>query len=296
MTGTVLVVGDVVDDIAVRPLTATTHASDTDARIELRPGGSAANVAAWLGSTGVPTRFVGRVGADAVERHRSALALHGVEAHLVGDQDLRTATIVLLLDESAERTMFVDRGANAALRADDIPTGGWDDVAALHLTGYSLFDSGVRPAVLSLIETARRRRARVSVDPSSAAYLRAVGPAAFLRWVDGCDVLLPNLDEARVLVGGGDPAAMARELTRWAGTVVVTLGAAGVVAATADGDCVRRPASATTLCDTTGAGDAFAAGCLGATVTGAGLAESLDAGVRLAAEAVGVFGARPLRE
>ena len=96
---TILVVGDVVDDISVQPLAEVTPASDTPATIRMAPGGSAANVAAWLGSLGVPTRFVGRVGADAVERHAAALQAHGVDVRLAADPELPTATILLQLDE-----------------------------------------------------------------------------------------------------------------------------------------------------------------------------------------------------
>ena len=112
----VLVVGDLVDDISVRVLDDVTEASDTNAEIRLRPGGSAGNVAAWLGHLGVDTVFCGRVGADAVERHVRALAGLGVEAHVAGDPGT-TATIVLQLDREGERTMFVDRGANRGLVA-----------------------------------------------------------------------------------------------------------------------------------------------------------------------------------
>ena len=113
--GSVLVVGDVVDDISVRALDDVTAASDTNAEIRLRPGGSAGNVSAWLGHLGTDAVFCGRVGADAVDRHTRALADCGVEPYLAGDPDRTTATIVLQLDREGERTMFVDRGANAGL-------------------------------------------------------------------------------------------------------------------------------------------------------------------------------------
>ena len=110
----VLVVGDLVDDISVRVLDDVTAASDTNAEIRLRPGGSAGNVAAWLGHLGADVVFCGRVGADAVDRHARALTEYGVEAHVAGDPGT-TATIVLQLDREGERTMFVDRGANRGL-------------------------------------------------------------------------------------------------------------------------------------------------------------------------------------
>ncbi|WP_442880435.1 PfkB family carbohydrate kinase, partial [Aeromicrobium sp.] len=56
----ILVVGDVVDDIGVRPLGTVNPASDTVSEIRMTAGGSAANVAAWLGHLGADVRFVGR--------------------------------------------------------------------------------------------------------------------------------------------------------------------------------------------------------------------------------------------
>ena len=143
-----LVVGDLVDDISVRVLDDVTEASDTNAEIRLRPGGSAGNVAAWLGRLGADAVFCGRVGADAVDRHVHALTDCGVETHVTGDPDRTTATIVLQLDREGERTMFVDRGANTGLVADDVPEEAWRDATWLHLTGYSFFDPGTRPVAL----------------------------------------------------------------------------------------------------------------------------------------------------
>ena len=75
--------------------------------------------------------------------------------------------------------------------------------------------------------------------------------------------------------------------------MVVTLGAAGAL--WSDGrELVRVPAEPVEeLVDSTGAGDAFAAGLLAARVAGAAPAEALAAGCRLAARAVVTPGGRP---
>ena len=155
----ILVVGDVVDDIGVRPLGAVNAASDTDAEIRRTAGGSAANVAAWLGHLGADVRFVGRGGADGRRRgtrprSRRTAWTRGSTA----DPDLPTATIVLTLDAAGDRTMFVDRAANARPSPPTTcrPTV-LDGVGWLHLTGYSFFDDAVRPVVLDLLAEARRR-------------------------------------------------------------------------------------------------------------------------------------------
>lgn len=258
--------GDLVDDISVLPLEATTAASDTNAEIRMRPGGSAANVAAWLGHLGVEATFVGRAGVDGVQRHVDALVGHGVRALVAGDPDLPTATIVLQLDASGERTMFVDRGANANLAPADVPAEAWDDVDWLHLTGYSYFDAGTRPVAQAVVAEARERGIGVSIDPSTVSFLRACGGATFLEWVEGADLLLPNLEEARVLVESRGPHVDLDALASRFGAVVVTLGPMGAafVARGADGEPVREQVTAprTEVVDTTGAGDAFAAGFL----------------------------------
>ena len=142
----------------------------------------------------------------------------------------------------------------------------------------------------------------VSVDPSSAALLSP----AFLDELDGVGVLLPNAEEAAVLSGEGDPEQAARRLAGRVPEVIVTLGPGGAL--WTDGRWVCHVAAAAApandggegggapgaALDTTGAGDAFAAGFLAARLSGAGPEAALSAGCRLAAPAVRTPGARPV--
>ncbi|MGZ5398667.1 MAG: carbohydrate kinase family protein [Nocardioides sp.] len=288
----ILVVGDVVDDIVVRPLATVTEASDTDAEIRRTDGGSAANVAAWLGHLGAGVRFVGRAGTEGAERHRAALAAYGVDARVSADPNLPTATLVATLDPSGERTMYVDRAANARLRPDDLGDEVLDDVGWLHLTGYSLFDDAVRPAVLDLADRARAQGCGVSVDPSSVGFLSGCGAEAFLGWVAAADLHFPNLDEGRFLTGTEDPLEVVAALAERLAGVVLTLGASGASYADADGSLAvaARPAD---VRDTTGAGDAFCAGFLSAWTRSPDPTVALAAGATAAARAVSVVGGRP---
>ena len=129
----------------------------------------------------------------------------------------------------------------------------------------------------------------VSVDPSSSALLSG----EFLEWADGADLLLPNASEAHALTGDSDPERAARSLAERFGEVVVTLGPGGAL--WTDGDAVLRAAAepVSEVVDSTGAGDAFAAGLLTARAAGMSTAEQLAAGCRLAARAVTQIGARP---
>jgi ribokinase len=273
----VLVVGDVmVDVVAVLP-GALAHGSDTPAAIEHHFGGSGANVAAWLGEHGV---LAARIGADAL----GEAAVAGLRGPIERDGERATGTCIVLVHPGGERTMIPDAGANDAVQLRELP-----EAEHAHFTGYGLLRPGSRAAVRRAMALARDRGMTISVDPSSAAPLAAA--PEFLQWAGAAHLLLPNGDEARALTGEADPERAARALA--AGReVVVTLGRAGAL--WTDGSRVARVAAGDVeVVDTTGAGDAFAAGLLAARVDGAAPEEALAAGCALAARAVARIGARP---
>jgi ribokinase len=109
----------------------------------------------------------------------------------------------------------------------------------------------------------------------------------------GATVLLPNADEALLLTGCADVTDAARALAARHPVVAVSLGAEGALWASG-GVLVHRPAHPTEVVDTTGAGDAFAAGLLAAWLADPDVApaEALDAGLALAADVVRRPGAR----
>ena len=286
----VVVLGDVMVDVVTRLSGPVAPGSDSPARIAFEGGGQAANTAAWLALAGAPVALVARVGEDAAGRAAVAeLEALGVDTRVAIDDARPTGTCVVLVAADGERTMFPDAGANERLAPGDLRN---DLLVAgdhLHVAGYALLREGSRAAALSAIERARAAAMSVSVDPSSAALLSGgVG-----RLGTGVSLLLPNALEASTLTGLDDPEAAARALSESFPEVAVTLGAAGVLW-TDGGDLIRAGAgSGEGVVDTTGAGDAFAAGLLAARVRGAGVEESLAAGCALAARAVATPGARP---
>jgi sugar/nucleoside kinase (ribokinase family) len=207
------------------------------------------------------------------------------------------------------RTMITDRGANALLATEDVDAAldAAPDAVHLHLSGYTLLDAGSSDAGRRALDAAAERGMTVSVDAASAGPLRRVGGPAFISLVRRADVLFANVDEARALLGDGTDgvetlgatdlaAALAARLegrTDVGGTVVVKLGAAGAVAATSRGAVLPMAAPAVDVQDTTGAGDAFAAGFLGAWLGGAEVGDALTAGTAFGALAVTMIGARP---
>lgn len=290
----VVVVGDLVTDVLVRTRARVAVGSDTAADVTLTGGGAAANTACWLALCGVDVALVARVGGDEIGRARTLELLGaGVEAVVKVDHDATTGTVVVLTDTHGERTMLADRGANRRLSPDDVPGWLFEPGNHLHLSGYVLFDEVPRRAGRHALSLAQDAGMTVSIDAASAAPLAAAGPEQFLSWTAGADLMLANLEEAEVLTGSSEPRRAAAALAASYRVAVVKAGAAGAVWASGDSlyECPAQPA---TVSDTTGAGDAFAAGLLaewlrdGATPTAA-----LAAGAALAARAVSIPGGRP---
>ena len=296
-SGRVVVCGDVINDLLVKPLDGLGPwpGSDTPAAILARPGGSAANQAAWMAHLGADVVFAGRVGARDAAYHRRELARAGVRAHLTADRAAETGSIVIMVAPDGERTMFTDRGANLRLRRSDVPDGLLDGATALHLTGYTFCEPPLLEVALWLLGEARARGLAVTIDPGSAAFLARMEPSAFLRWTEGAAVCFPNRDEAAVLTGEPDPLSMAASLRRHYGVVVVKLGGAGcVLAAPGQGPVLiaAHPARAT---DTTGAGDAFCGAFMSRWLAGVpDLVAAAEYAAQIAATVVTRFGARPV--
>ncbi|MGH8987749.1 MAG: carbohydrate kinase family protein [Acidimicrobiales bacterium] len=288
----VVVVGDVMNDVVVRALGPFEAGSDTGSEIRRSPGGSGANQAAWLATLGVPVRFYGRAGVSDLGEHAAALLRSGVDARLAADLELPTGSIVVLVEEGGERSMYTDRGANTRLGDADLPAD-LRGVAHLHVSGYALFDPGTRPAVAGLVARAIGERVPVSTDPSSVSYLREMDPERFLALTAGAETIFPNAAEAGLLTGRRDVHEAAQVLAESYPTVVVKLGRDGALLARRGAPPVRVDALCVTVVDTTGAGDAFCAGYLAARWGGAGPEQAVHAAVGASAQVTARMGGRP---
>ncbi len=266
--------------------------SDRPAAIRSRGGGAGANVAAHLARLGTPVTLAGCVGDDAPGAGLAAeLSAAGVGLRLRTVPGEATGTIVSLVEPGGQRSMLADRGANLLLRPDDAPT--LLPGQHLHLSGYTLLDEGPRVAGLAALRAALDAGCTVSLDPASTGPLTRYGVERWLADTGGATLLLPNADEALLLTGCADAEAAARVLARAHRIVAVSLGADGALWASGDA-LLHRPAHPTDVVDTTGAGDAFAAGLLAAWLRApdGDPGDLLDAGLALAAEVVRRPGAR----
>lgn len=293
-TPRILVVGDVINDIVVLPSLPLRADTDTPSTIIASPGGSAANTAAWIGWHGVPVDFVGRVGAGDAPTHRRIFADAGVTAHLNESTTRGTGTIVIIA-EGEQRTMLTDRGANDELDPAAVTDELLESASIVHLTGYGLVNAFSADDVAALIARAHDHGATVSLDPGSVGFITDYGTERFRRAISGVDLLLPNLAEARLLIGQPEatPAHAAVVLLDAAPLVMLTDGARGVTVAEQSGAVHEYAVDPVPVVDSTGAGDAFGAGVLAALAHRRDVNSAVAQGMHAAAIAVSRAGGRP---
>lgn len=269
-------VGDLIEDVVVWPAAAPRRGTDTPARIFRRRGGSAANVAVLAAAAGGGSRFIGQVGEDRLgDLLVAELAAAGVEPSVV--RKGRTGTIVVLIEADGERTMLPDRGA--ATQLAEVPKDALDGATWLHVPGYSLMVEPLGTTSRALIDEARSCGSAVSIDGSSVGVITEYGVADFIDDIHHLrpDVLFCNEEEAGLLGVGPGSTLPGVNLA------VVKAGPAPVALVTAGSTSWVPVPPVREVTDTTGAGDAFAAGFLVATMGGAGPVAATQAGVRHAA-------------
>jgi sugar/nucleoside kinase (ribokinase family) len=240
----VCALGDLLLDVIVRLNAPLNAGDDVTATTTLSPGGQAANVAAWAAALGASARIVATRAADeAGTLVARGLADRGVDVQ--GPVRAPTGVVVSLVEPGGNRTMASDRGAAPELHPDDLSPS-WFACDALHVSGYSLMREPIATAALHAAELAREDNARVSVDLASWTHIERFGHT--LRPVLAKlapDVVFGNEHEWQAI---GDVDVRTR---------VVKRGARGVVV-----NGHEHPAEAAQVVDTTGAGDALAAGFL----------------------------------
>ena len=195
--------GDLVLDVIVRLEQPLATGADATSRIVLRPGGQAANVAAWIAALGGSSHFVGKRGADDAGMI-AASRLRDLGVGLLGPvEPTGNGVIVALVDPSGERTMCPDRGVAVELRPEEIDEAWFAECTHLHVSGYALLREPVRFAATRAVECARGHGARVSIDLSSWSAIRDVGGERFRAQLEELapDVIFAN-EEEEAIVGG----------------------------------------------------------------------------------------------
>jgi ribokinase len=280
--GPVVAVGKLVADVVLRLDAEPVRGGQVRVHRTITAGGAPANVAAGLARLGVPARLAGWAGADPLsDGLLDGLRARGVEVALARRGSAPVGTV--LVHPDGERTLLADAG-EGGLELADLDPAWFADAAVVHLDGYDLLPGRWPDVVVAAAERARAAGAAVSVDVAAANRIEAFGAGAYAELVRrlGPDVLFCNTREAAVL---GDVAGLTP-------LVVVHAGAepTRVLAGKADMSVPVPPAD---VVDTTGAGDAFAAGVLAGWHGGLSVREAVEQGHAAAAAVVTLSGAQP---
>jgi ribokinase len=276
MAGLVLcTLGDLLLDVIVRLEQPLEPGTDAAALTRTGVGGQAANVAAWAAALGAEARFVGKRGNDpAAALAAGELARLGVT--VFGPVALgRNGVVVSIVGEDGERAMASDRGVAPTLSAGELEPPWFETCTHLHVSGYSLMSSPIDGAAARAAQLVRAGGGTVSADLASRRVIADFGPERLRLLLDELEpeFVFANEEEREELT----PAVAAKA------TWVLKRGADGC-AIEHGGDRAEFPALPAEVVDTTGAGDAFAAGYL---VGGVELA------LATAAQCVAKLGATP---
>ena len=228
-------------------------------------------------SLGAAVRLICRVGADPLgEQLVAALTSAGVDVR--AQRAGRTGAVVVLVDGTGERTMLPDRAAAGEL--SDVDPAWLDGVTWLHVPAYSLLSEPIGAASLELVAHVRTRRRHGERRRLLGLRDRVVRHGPVRRTARRRPAGRRVRQRARVGAGRRSTGRGSRSSS----------------AAPSRSRCwaTPRPLNRTTFrCrrsaaspDTTGAGDAFAAGYIAASMAGAGIGDSVRAGIRVAGAAL----------
>ncbi|MEV6753603.1 sugar kinase [Streptomyces sp. NPDC051214] len=266
-------------------------------------GGAESNVACALAAAGHRTRWVSRVGADGFGDHLvEAIARYGVDTGSVGRDPHRPTGIYFRTaddrDTDAHEVLYYRAGSAAsAMAPHSVDREALDAGRILHLSGITAALSADCLALLRELTAPRPGRPLVSFDVnyrpglwSGAAGEEGEGPRVLLDLARGADLVFVGEDEAADAWGiTGGPDAIRAALPEPA-TLVVKQGSQGATLYAEGETAVHQPALKVDVVAPVGAGDAFAAGFLSATLRGLPAGRRLRHGHLMAAAALTVAG------
>jgi len=269
------------------------HDSIAFEHVVVAPGGCGSNVAIGLCALGVSAALIGRIGSDdaagLVESYWKRIGLDTRFIRRV--EQLSTGTSIGLVDHEAQPRFIHTSGANKTLTAEaiDLPLIIREGVRYLHIGGYFVLPGVMDNSFAKALARSRQQGLVVSLDVVRSP--RMSDPSFLWTCLPDVDIFLCNMFEAYRLSGENDPRTAALALrSRGAQAVIVKLGKDGCwLESPIDSELI--PAPSAKVVDTTGAGDAFAAGLIAALLQKKNLQEACKAGNQAGARAVEILGA-----
>ncbi|WP_297088210.1 adenosine kinase [uncultured Draconibacterium sp.] len=222
---------------------------------ELATGGSVANSMRALANLGGNAGYMGKIGRDELgDLFRNDFEKRGVKTHLF-ESESATGRVMGLVSPDSERTMATYLGAAAEMLPEEVSEDLFRGYEYVYIEGYLVFNHAL---IKACAVAASKAGAKIAIDLSSFNVVEA--NLDFLKTLinDYVDIVFANEEEAKSYTGL-DPEAALHEIAKGNKIAVVKVGKDGSMIK--QGNAVARvgviPAKAL---DTTGAGDAYAAG------------------------------------
>lgn len=229
---------------------------------EMRLGGAVCNSAVILQRLGHPAALLGAVGNDMWSDYvYNELKKGQIDAeHVIEIAGEKTGLIFIAVTPNGERTMFCYRGANNAIKPEDLSDSLLDNVSLVQLSGYAFLESPQMDTAWELVSQATARGIPVSMDTGLDPVLH--NPETIHKLLPYLKVLITGKEEAQLLSSMKDYHDQMNYFLSFGLTHVgIKLGGEGAILGSPDG-VIQQKAFPVTVKDTTSAGDAFSAGLI----------------------------------
>ena len=275
----VVCAGILVADLFVPPLPALPAAGQLLATEDflVDSGGCAANTSASLARLGVRTHVAGKVGGDIFgtfvlqDLERKGVDISGISR----SNAFGTSKTVILPVTGDDRRFIHTFGANSDFRVGDIDPANLETARVFYVGGYLVLPEMRPDELATMLRAARERGVRTVLDVVVPAGDAADSLRQLAQVLPYVDVFMPNDEEAHRLTGEDDPRRQAQALLNLGcGAVVITMGGRGTLVMDRQ-QTIEAPSFAVEVVDSSGAGDAFAAGFILGLLEGWSLPDTL---------------------
>ncbi len=255
----ICVIGDINVDVITLLSGPLQKNTDTTSVNAITLGGSTCNVAVWLTHLGVTTDLVGAIGDDVL----GSWVITQLQAFGVSYENIRTiannrtGTCVILVDETGARSMMPDFGANLVQSVDQELENLITESNVVVMSAYTFLRPESRKFALDVLECVERSSARMVIDAASSSPIENAGPDKVRKYLSRADLVLANEDEFAALEKDA-PDNWTAEFQN----LILKRGPRGALWLKRGQEVASVKAEDVEVKDTTGAGDAFAAGLL----------------------------------
>lgn len=224
---------------------------------EITTGGSAANTIHALCALGMRCGYIGKIGNDILgSGFREEFEIKNIQTHLLISKK-ETGRVMALVSRDSERTMATYLGAAADLKPGELTQQMFSGYSTLFIEGYLVQDHKLIEKAMDL---AQKENLKIALDLSSFNVVEA--HLEYLKRLvkEKVDIVFANEEEAFSFTGK-QPERALQEIASMCDIAVVKIGKSGSLIQRGD-EIVRTGAVPASAVDTTGAGDAYAAGFL----------------------------------